>query len=174
MTSRFEDFLANPTLERIRRNHGLEHATIHILNARFPHTPLAGRSDARGFFLFGDVSTEAVEQAVSEALSRLRAGEADLAIHPNCGTNILTAALLAGSASFVSLVGARHEGWRDRLARLPLAVAASVFALILAQPLGTAVQRHVTTQGDPGTLRLLSVQRLHRGRASLHRILTIS
>ena len=54
----------------IRRNHALEHATIHLLSARHPHLSLVGRSDTAGFYLFGNVPTELVDEAVHEALSR--------------------------------------------------------------------------------------------------------
>ena len=59
-------------LDRIRRNHGLEHATIHLLSQRFPGVFLAGHSDTQGFWLFGQVPLEAVAQAAQEALERLR------------------------------------------------------------------------------------------------------
>lgn len=164
--------LTNPTVMHIRRNHALEHATIHLLSARHPHVSLVGRSDAAGFYLFGNVPTLSVDEAVHEALSRLRAGEQRLAIHPQCGTNLLTSALLAGAGSFLALAGARQQTWRDRLDRLPLAVATAVLGLIVAQPLGTAIQRKVTTSGDLGTLDVVSVRRLSAGRVALHRILT--
>jgi hypothetical protein len=93
--------LDHPTLLRIRRNHALEHATIHLLSARPVRTLLVGRSDSRGFYLMGEVPTDDVESAVLQALARLRAGEARLAVHPNCGTNLVTGAALAGTASFL-------------------------------------------------------------------------
>jgi len=164
--------LTNPTVMHIRRNHALEHATIHLLSARHPHLSLVGRSDAAGFYLFGNVPTELVDEAVHEALSRLRAGEHRLAIHPQCGTNLLTSALLAGAGSFLALAGGRQQTWRDRLDRLPLAVLTAVLGLIVAQPLGTAIQRNVTTLGDLGTLDVVGVRRLHAGRVVLHRVLT--
>ncbi len=172
MVDRFQSFLSAPTVSHIRRNHGLEHATIHVLSARFPNTPLVGRSDTRGFYLFGNVATQAVGQAVGEALERLSAGEARLAIHPNCGTNLLISAALAGGAAFLSLLGTRETRWRERLDRLPVAVATALFGLLLAQPLGTAAQRHVTTQADPGGLQVVAVRKVSSGRVAVHRVLT--
>ena len=160
-----------PLLSRIRRNHGLEHATIHMLSARYPKSTLIGRADAHGFYLYGEVPSEAVEAAVTEALDRLRAGEHHLAIHPNCGTNFLTAGLLAASASFLSLTGMGDRGWRERLDRLPVAIVATMVALILAQPLGTAAQQHLTTRGDPGKLKVTAIRRHESGR-TIHRVLT--
>jgi hypothetical protein len=164
--------LNQPTASRIRRNHALEHATIHVLSSRLPTKPIAGRSDSKGFYILGTLDISEVDDAASEALRRLEAGERHLAIHPNCGTNFLTAGVLAGGASYISLLGGRTSRWRDRLERLPLAIMAAVLALILAQPLGTAAQRHVTTQGNPAGLEIVEIRRYQRGRTTVHRVLT--
>lgn len=164
--------LSSPILSRIRRNHGLEHATIHVLSQRYPGTPLVGRSDVRGFFLYTQLPIEAVRQSITEALERMRAGEHRLAIHPNCGTNFLTAGVLATMASYFSFYGGRDERWQDRLARLPLAVFVTSMALILAQPLGNAAQLHLTTQGDPEGLQVDAIVPLRRGHNRLYRIFT--
>jgi len=74
-------------ISRTRRNHSLEHATIHVLSKKFPNVTLAGMSSPSGFTLIGDVATEDVAEAAIEALRRLREGESQLALHPNCGTN---------------------------------------------------------------------------------------
>ena len=46
------------TIARIRRNHGLEHATIHVLSEGHKRFSAQGNSDHRGFHLniYGDVS----------------------------------------------------------------------------------------------------------------------
>ena len=88
-----DSLLNAPTISRIRRNHALEHATLHILAQRFPGKPMAGHSNPRGFWILGDVPTEEIKSAVESALARLRAGESHLALHPNCGTNIAVAGM---------------------------------------------------------------------------------
>jgi hypothetical protein len=133
---------------------------------------LVGRSDPSGFFLFGQVPTEAVEAAVREALTRLQRGERHLAIHPNCGTSLLTAGTLAAGAVFVSLTSGRSDRWEDRISRFPLAVGLTTLALIVAQPLGLTLQRRLTTQADPEGLQVLEIRRLRRGRAVFHRVWT--
>lgn len=110
--------------------------------------------------------------ASQEALNRLRQGDSYLAIHPNCGTNLITAGMLAGSAAFLSLIGIGKSSWRDRLNRLPLAIIGTTVALILAQPLGMAAQRRLTTSGNPGDLEIVSVRRIRATRPALHRVLT--
>jgi hypothetical protein len=161
-----------PAIARTRRNHGLEHATLHILAQRHPHTALAGHSDASGFWVLGDVSIEAIQGAVDEALSRLQAGESRLAIHPNCGTNFATAGVLAGLAAGAAMLGGKST--RDRIERLPLAALLATLALIIAQPLGALVQERVTTSGNPGELRVKEIVVSRRGRWRAHRIVTQS
>lgn len=164
--------LDQPTLLRLRRNHALEHATIHLLSARGPRTLLIGRSDTRGFYLAGEVSTEALQQAVHQALARLQAGESGLAVHPNCGTNLMTGALLAGSASFLVAGMTRRRRWSDWLDQWPAALLAAALGLLAAHPLGMALQRRVTTASQPGGLRILSVRRVRARTPTLHRVLT--
>jgi uncharacterized protein YqhQ len=167
-----DSLLSTPVLSRIRRNHGLEHGTIHVLSRGYPGTSLIGRSDARGFFLYSSLPIEPVHEAVSEALDRMRAGEHRLAIHPNCGTNFLTAGLLATVASYFSLYGGRDERWQDRLMRIPFAIVVTSIALLLAQPLGNAAQQYLTTQGDPEGLQVDAIISLRRGRNRVYRVLT--
>ncbi|HZC79439.1 MAG TPA: DUF6391 domain-containing protein, partial [Ktedonobacterales bacterium] len=78
----------------VRENHALEHATIVLLSKRFPEARLSGVSFASGFFVFGDVPTEAVRPTAEQALARLRGGEPQMAIHERCGTNIAVAGML--------------------------------------------------------------------------------
>ncbi|MFV2043192.1 MAG: DUF6391 domain-containing protein [Anaerolineales bacterium] len=172
MPNALSKLMNQPLLLRIRRNHGLEHATIHMLSAKYPRIPIAGRADANGFLILGRLPTDAIAESADEAAARLRAGEEHLAIHPNCGTNFLTAAVLAGLACFATLLGGRTDRARDRLERLPLAILATVLALIIAQPIGSAAQRHVTTSSEIGGLRIGEVQQLRRGRTTVHRVRT--
>jgi len=159
-------------LQQIRRNHALEHATVHLLSQRFPDIALIGRSDNKGFFIFGDVPSDVLHNVVDEALNRLRNGEHQLAIHPNCGTNLVTSATLAGFASFLSLFGSKNEGWRKRFERLPYAIMLTVVALLIAQPLGSVLQRRYTTTTDLGALSVHSIQRVERGSSFYFRVLT--
>lgn len=163
-------FLGRKALSRLRRNHGLEHATIHVLSRMQPRVSTAGHSDPGGFWLLGDLSTEVVYEAVEEALRRLRAGERNLAIHPNCGTNLVTASVAAGLGGAFALGSASSD--RERLERLPLAILFAMGGLLLARPLGTRIQQRVTTSGEPGSLHVIQIERTQRGRFTTHRITT--
>ena len=124
----------------------------------------------KGFLLYGEVPIEAVGQAVFGAARRLRAGEKRLALHPNCGTNLVTAATLATLATALALGGA--QGTRRRIERLPLAVLASLAALLLARPAGELAQRYLTTQAEIGSLQVTSIERLTRPGPAVHRVRT--
>lgn len=156
-----------PYILPTRRNHALEHATIHILGARFPNRSIAGHSNPTGFFIVGNLPTEHIREAASEALSRLQNGERHLAIHPGCGTNYLVYGALAGFLALLGMVGTRNS--RERLERFPLLVLLSALGFLIGQPLGPALQKRVTTEPNPGQTRIVDVQRIS---ASLHRVIT--
>ncbi len=162
-----------PLIRRVRRNHGLEHATIHLLSRRIPHLRVVGRSDMGGFWLYGSVPTEEVSQCASQALERMRRGEHQLAVHPNCGTNLVTVALLGTVATMVALIGSERERF-GRLQRIPLIIAGLMIAALFGQSLGMQVQQHVTTLGNPGDLEIVAVRRVDRGGMTVHRIETRS
>jgi hypothetical protein len=161
------NILQAPLIGETRRNHALEHATIHLLSERFPGRPMGGHSNPTGFFLIGDLPTEHVRDAVTEALTRLQNGESHLAIHPGCGTNYIVSGAMVGAAAFVGMSGTRNN--RERLEKLPLVILLSSLALIFSQPLGPALQKRVTTESDPGTLTLVDVYRVSD---RIHRIVT--
>ena len=129
-------------IRHTRQHHALEHATIHVLNRRYPARRVFGWSTPFCFYVYGDLPTEAVQGAVSEALLRLRRGETDLAVHPYCGTNVVTAGVLAGLTGFLTMLPGDA---RDRRTRLPLLVLLSTLAVLASRPLGMAVQQRVTT-----------------------------
>lgn len=141
-------------VRRTRRNHALEHATIHLLNRQ--KFILSGRSSDSGFIIIGEVPTTKVEHAVQEALRRLKDGEHSLAIHPNCGTNLVTTGLLTTAIAALGFTGiSRRRAWD----RFPLIMALVMGTLVYSQPLGMSLQRYFTTEGDPGDLEYVGIVR---------------
>ncbi len=156
-----------------RRNHALEHATLHVLARDFPTRPLAGYSYPGGIFIFGDVPTSALRAALNEAESRLRNGEYHLAIHPGCGTNLTLMFYLVPMLAWLPLrrvSGAPHRwGWR-----IPLAVVLALLGLFLARLLGPWAQRYLTTEAHLGNLCVESVEPILIGDWKFHHIRTRS
>jgi len=155
-----------PLILETRRNHALEHATLHVL-ARAHKIPMAGHSNPTGFFLLGDLQLEEIANAVIEALTRLKAGESGLAVHEGCGTNMATTALLSGSFAWAPLRGANSTRWR--LLLVPLAVVFAAFGYWLSKPLGPWLQKHITTEADMGNMQITDIRFVRKG---LHRIIT--
>lgn len=166
-----QSVLDTPMLSRIRRNHGLEHATLHILARQYPQKAMGGHSNPGGFVLMGDISIEDIQTAAEEALTRMKAGEHHLAVHPGCGTNFATAGTLAGLVAALGMWNAGSRQ-RDKLERLPLVATLATLALIIAQPLGMRLQKYITTSGHPGDLHIVAIQRLSSGRITAHRVTT--
>ena len=155
-----------PTYLATRRNHALEHATIHMLARKYADKNLAGHSNPTGFFLFGDMSTDDIRNAIDEAMRRLRSGESELAIHPGCGTNLATSMVLPMTLASVPFQGTRS---RRRLLLIPLALMFAVFGYVLSKPLGPWLQRNVTTEADLGNLQVKEIIPVRQG---VHRIIT--
>ncbi len=160
----------NP-ISRIQRNHGLEHATIHVLSKKFSQTRFAGISSPFGFTIIGEVTTEDVAEAAIEALKRLRAGEADLAMHENCGTNFAVTGSMIGLIAWLGTLGSGKK-FKNKLERLPLVMLLATLGLIVAQPLGPMIQKRFTTSGQPGNLELDRVETAVRAGVRMHRVVT--
>jgi hypothetical protein len=168
-----DSILSWPPISRVRRNHALEHATLQILARKTPDLSAAGYSDTNGFWIIGQVNTEALEQSVTEAAARLRAGEHRLAIHPNCGTNFVAAGVVAGSLAWLGMVF-NHSGVRRNLERLPLLISLVTVGIIVAQPLGPLLQARVTVNPNIGGLKVTEIARLQRTDAVIHRVRTVN
>lgn len=152
----------------LRQVHALEHATVWVLSGKakpdgsrlgFYQTDndlLSGLSTDRGFYLYGQVNTARLKQAVQVALNRITSGEWDLAVHPRCGTNLSVGMLL--TASFA--VGASILLPREPIGQVIGLGLAAATASQLAPDLGSLAQRYVTT-AIPFNLAIDSVQLIH-------------
>ena len=181
-------------LQQTRQHHAIEHATIHLLAARFPRRVFAGMSDPWGFTLYGQLSGKDIEEAVGEAIQRLQDGEEELAFHPNCGTNLTATILLVTAAAFLGNIDWRsshrhsssetypsgEEGipaarekppfrsksgsGRRLLDRMTVTAGLMTLALLVSTPLGMRLQR-LTTLTSIGDRVLARVVPLKRGQA---------
>lgn len=156
-----------PLILETRRNHALEHATLHVLARKYRHQPLAGHSNPTGFFLLGDATTEDVNEAATEAMARLNSGESGLAVHAGCGTNLVVGTLLPATFAWMPLRGARSTFWRVGL--IPFALVLALFGYFLSRPLGPWLQKYITTESDLGALQIVDIRLVRKG---VHRIIT--
>lgn len=158
------NILETAPISIVRRNHGIEHATVHVLTARDPSTRLVGRADTTGFNIYGNISTDALNSAAHEALERLQRGERALAVHPRCGTNLVIAGLLTALAAVLAL------GRKPSLRKIPDAILATTVAVFVAQPLGLSLQEHVTTSGDVIGARIAGIRQEQIGRIKVQHV----
>jgi len=156
-----------PLILETRRNHALEHATIHLLARRHPGKRMAGHSNPTGFFLLGDLTTQQIWESATEAHTRLNSGESELAIHPGCGTNLATTALLSATFAWAPLRATRSTLWRFLL--IPFALTFALVGFGLSKPLGPWLQKHVTTEADLGNLQIMDIVPVRKG---VHRVIT--
>jgi len=155
-------------ISRVRRNHGLEHATIHMLSARHKNFNAQGHSNHLGFSLniYGELPETAVHEAVHEAFTRMKQGEHQLAVHPNCGTVLLTTAAMATIAAQASFAleqrrqRSRTMNWNVLFNGFPSAIMAVVVALIVSRPVGVQLQAQYTVEGDLGDMEIVSIKKV--------------
>ncbi len=128
---------------------------------------MAGHSNPTGFFLLGDLQTQDIWTAVTEAHTRLNTGESGLAIHPGCGTNLATTALLSATFAWAPLRGTKSTLWR--LLLIPLALVFALLGYQLSRPLGPWLQKYITTEADLGSLQIVDIIPVRKG---VHRVIT--
>ena len=151
-----------PELLMLRQVHALEHATVWILSSLqssgsksadgADDLSLGGLSTERGFFLYGSVNQLQLKQAVKLALTKLKRGEWNLALHPRCGTNASVSALLTTGAIFTSYAVLPKDPFVQLLG---MGVAGMVTTWV-APDIGMSVQRYLTT-AIPFNLHLDSI-----------------
>jgi hypothetical protein len=156
----------NDLVQRTRQHHGIEHATIHLLSARVPGKRFSGLSDPLGFTLFGEVDETVMRRAVGDALLRMQAGEQELAIHPNCGTNLVVTSVMVTIAALIGGAG-RNRNLFDKFATILLLV---LPALVFSRPLGLRLQAYTTT-GNVADRWVADVRPVQLGPIRAHRVI---
>ncbi len=152
-------------IRRTRQHHAIEHATLTILAERFPGRRMVGYSDPVGFTLLADISEEAARRGVTDAMLRLQAGETNLAIHPNCGTNLLTTGVMVTLAAMIGGAGQR----KGSLSHFTRALIFVLPMLVIGPSLGLRFQRY-TTLAEIGDRWLKELHRLEAAGVRGYRI----
>jgi hypothetical protein len=141
-----------PYLLETRRNHSVEHATLHILARKYPKMTMGGHSNPTGFYLMGNFTKDEIQEAADEAMRRIRSGETEL---------------LPATFAFMPMARARSTFWKVLL--IPFAIGLALFGYFLSKPLGPWLQRNVTTEADLGNMRIVDILPVRKG---LHRVIT--
>lgn len=153
--SNIRNFSISATIEHVRKNHALEHATIHVLSEKFPELSVSGYSIYKGFWIIGHTQIQTVQEAVDVAKARLTHGEVKLAQHPNCGTNLAVAGLVCALGSMIAMSGADTR--KERLNRFSSLMMAGIVGAYVGKPLGMEVQRRWTTNPNVADLSIVSI-----------------
>ena len=149
-------------LQRTRQHHAIEHATLHVLTGCHPGKRLTGYSDPLGFTILGELDEQSIRRGVGDALLRLQAGEHSLALHPNCGTNLVTSAVLV--ALVATIMGRKQQA----LERFVTTLIAVLPVILFAKTVGFYLQGYTTSNevGDRWVAEirpvLLAGMRAHR------------
>lgn len=151
-------------LHRTRQHHALEHATLHVMIQRARARSLSGYSDPFGFTIFGDTDEESVRRGVGDALLRLQAGEKSLAIHPNCGTNLVSVGLLV---TLAALAAGRKK---NPLERFSLTLLWVLPMIVAGKALGMKLQRY-TTCADVSDRWVADIYPITLGQIRAYRVL---
>jgi ABC-type transport system involved in cytochrome bd biosynthesis fused ATPase/permease subunit len=168
-----DEVLEMEPLSSVRKNHALEHATLNILEKKLTSRRLAGFSDAGGFWLIGDVPTDVLLENARQALKRLQAGEHELAMHANCGTNVVASGLIAGSLAWLGMVGAGKSFYK-KVRRIPLVALMVMLGYELGKPLGPKLQQKMIKTGEIQDLEVLDATCYQYGTLIVHRVRTRS
>lgn len=158
-------------INSFRSNHALEHATFHVLEGKGNKSVLVGLSDAGGFWVLGNVAAGLLLDTAHEALTRLEGGESRLALHENCGTNLVATGAIVGGLTWLGMLGSGKTFLR-KLERLPLVIFLASIGLIIAQPLGPIIQEKVTTLPTGQKHEVVGVQRWGFGSWTIQRVIT--
>lgn len=157
--------LLTEIVRRTRQHHAIEHATIHLLSAAHPHKKFNGMSDPFGFTIYGEISEVDLHQAVGHALLRLQAGEHHLAVHPNCGTNLVTTSVVVTAIAL--LLGRGKGGFMQKFSWVLSFV---VMGMVISKPLGQRLQL-ITTLSDVTDRWVLEIQPLELGTIEGYRVI---
>jgi hypothetical protein len=144
--------LAHP---EVRKNHALEHATIHVLEESLS-LQLSGMSYPNGFMVQGVGDPILVLQAAQVAKQRLLNGERDLAVHPRCGTTTVVTSFVFAIFFIIFSIIFGLFSWINLLLSLLL-------ASILGRLLSPWVQRYITTDWRVQDIQILSAEPIIRG-----------
>ncbi len=155
LLGKMQGYSAGAVFSQLRKNHALEHATIHVLEKKHARKQISGYSIFNGFWLLGELKIQDIQESVDVAIARLRNGEKQLAIHPGCGTNLVVSGLCTAVGAIAVMAGA--DSAKKKADRFPTLAAVSSLMIMLSRPLGFQTQKYVTTDPDMTGLQVVGI-----------------
>lgn len=137
------------TNPKLKKNHGLEHATINILEKEYGYNNLAGYAEEDGFYIMGVNNTVYVEEAARKGLSLMKEGKDKLAIHKRCGTSMTVANFLSAVIFLILLLSSGYFSIFNM-------IIAIVIANLIGPYLGQIVQGKFTTTANVQEMEIKS------------------
>ena len=139
------------TDKRVRQNHALEHATVNVIEEKWGEQKISGLAAKNGFTLMGDLPPHnIILTAAKIGLSRMKAGETNLAIHKRCGTSAAAANLLFAIVFLWVLFSS------DYISMFSI-IMVFILANLLSRPLGTLLQKYFTTTSDVQDIEIAGI-----------------
>ncbi|AZR72963.1 hypothetical protein BBF96_05875 [Anoxybacter fermentans] len=136
---------------RLRKNHGLEHATVNVLEEYLGLQNLAGYATNDGFYILNSPDPHLVEKAARVGLERLKRGEKDLVIHRRCGTSMVVANLTS-AIIFLFLL------FKTGMFNIFYVLIAISIANVISPFLSVWVQKVATTSSEVEGMIILGVE----------------
>lgn len=136
----------NPSL---RKNHGLEHATVNILEKEYGFRNLAGYAEESGYYIIGADNTWVVEEAARKGLHLMKSGYGELAIHKRCGTSMTVANFISAIIFLLLLFYTGHFSIFNMLI-------AVILANLIGPYFGQIIQKYFTTTADVRDMEIIS------------------
>ena len=166
-----EPILETNPVWKVRSNHALEHATLHVLSEKVTGLKMSGLSDAGGFWLLGEVPTDLIFESAREALKRMQTGETELATHVNCGSNLVPSILASGGLAWLAMAGA-GKNMRKKMIRFPLAVLMAMIGFEAAKPAGPILQEKAISTDHLDCMLVREIRCYKRSGLVIHRVIT--
>lgn len=158
----------NTLLANVRRNHGIEHATVGILTQRKIKPPIFALATPSGFMIYSKLNKNEILSATNESIKLMLAGDSELAISQYCGTNIVAGGIIAviSTIIFAKILGKKSKGI--------LNIANGFFiSTLLSKPIGRLVQKYITTDQHINGIKVKNIRSLNLGNFYIHHISTI-
>ena len=124
-------------IAHIRKNHAMEHATIHLLTQALPNVSFGGWSFVKGFWILGKAELQDVQKAAEMAYARLNNG------------------LCTAGAAMITTLGTDED--EDRITKFSAFLTAGMIGALAGRPLGPKVQEKITTDSDVSSLSIVSI-----------------